>query len=851
VRNVLTVAVLLTVACGELEPTLGETCGNGVLDPEAEDCDGYIPQDLPDGRCGGPRDEVKACRLICASNDDCPAGWTCSPDDVCHHASGLLDAVSSGDLPVTHWAARDVDGDGSVDLVGLGGGFLAVLLADGTGGFEPLASQPASATRYGRPTFGDLDADGRSDAAVPGSEGILLFAGTSDRSEPLRSVISSATLFGGNADSVTVHVIQPATSGHSRGHSVLQLAQLDSEIRVLLGTATEHLGTSAPVIPGWSSLDSITGAVGDLDGDSFDEVVLLHTAAPAELLVLRTEARPAFLADHAPVLCLELGPTACTRVALGIEPLRTRPVLADLDGDGHRDVIVTLAPGRLAWLRSSGMQLEPPEELTIRIVEDRTGRTAAVRPSRPLLASDLDRDGILDWVTPEGVLLGRDSGTWPTLDTVRIASSDRGLGGSHAAEVWVEAVQVDLNGDPWPDLAVTTTEAGEPTSLLLYRAHCLDVADRQCRRLTFSWEHVHTDGSPRELRAGEFDGDPPEDVAFIDSRPGEEHVRIRFSASGLGPAETRTMWRDLEPGVRMEAGLLDLDGTTDLVIVARPQGEAERRTVRLLGRPSRTAYAPLRVGAGFNDFPPALDVWAGAFELPGAQALAVADLDTRLFRVFPPVFGGSGAVEPGPIYERRLTCKDPLGSTLGAVAWTPFAVDDGREKLVGVWPRAECADAPDEVWLMTYAPLERIQSSGPVPGIGPARAIAKGDADDDGHPDLVVADASGVHVLFGPDFVDSARLFAALEPPSALAFIQADADPRSELAVLTEHRVHLVDLGGRGATATELATLDLGGTSLDVADMNNDGLADLLVGDGRYVHILHTRPHRPPRGASP
>lgn len=79
-------------------------------------------------------------------------------------------------------AAGDLDGDGRLDLVassGEGGDGMAVLLGDGAGGFRPAAGSPFPAVRgFSAVEVGDLDGDGRDDAAVTGWESgevVLLF----------------------------------------------------------------------------------------------------------------------------------------------------------------------------------------------------------------------------------------------------------------------------------------------------------------------------------------------------------------------------------------------------------------------------------------------------------------------------------------------------------------------------------------------------------------------------------------------------------------------------------------------------------------------------------------------------
>jgi large repetitive protein len=127
----------------------------------------------------------------------------------------------------------------------------------------------------------------------------------------------------------------------------------------------------------------------------------------------------------------------------------------------------------------------------------------------------------------------------------------------------------------------------------------------------------------------------------------------------------------------------------------------------------------------------------------------------------------------------------------------------------------------------------------PVPyadGTSP-EAIAVGDFNDDGKPDLVVGNEQGSNVVVylgnGDGTFQAAQPFAVQSWPVAVATGDFNGDGKSDLAVANDLSDSISILLGNGdGTFQPAVTYQLTGQpqSLAVADFNGDGIADLVVG---------------------
>jgi hypothetical protein len=160
------------------------------------------------------------------------------------------------------------------------------------------------------------------------------------------------------------------------------------------------------------------------------------------------------------------------------------------------------------------------------------------------------------------------------------------------------------------------------------------------------------------------------------------------------------------------------------------------------------------------------------------------------------------------------------------------------EDLVAIFPRGECRGPLGPASLVTLH-ADGALTPRPLDGVGTALAIAAGYVDGDGSPDLIIGHTGGVHLLRGPEFTDALR-FETLRLPTAVGAVHADGGGTRKIIVLDRAGSVLLD----ASTGSSHPVPDApGGTSLVIADVDGDGLEDVLVGDGAQVHVLIAVPH--------
>ncbi len=251
-------------------------------------------------------------------------------------------------------ALGDLNGDLIFDL-GLArkdrdGEYVHVLLGDGGGGFGEAPGSPVTAS-----------------AAIEFYKPMLLLADVNGD---------------GNADVVTAN---------GRRNSV----------EVLLGDGRGAL-TTAPSITLAAGRDLYTFALGDVDGDGHLDLVAASCVEAADeeglLQVLRGDGTGAFV-----------GARGAHGAAMRIPPGSRVAALADLDGDGHRDAVISYGRGNLGILRNDGSGIFAPERAghmayplpgpAHRVVvadingDDRSDLVAATVDSVSVLLADADDNG--------------------------------------------------------------------------------------------------------------------------------------------------------------------------------------------------------------------------------------------------------------------------------------------------------------------------------------------------------------------------------------------------------------------------------------------------------------------------
>lgn len=279
------------------------------------------------------------------------------------NGDGTLGAAQHPPVPggaLRDLALVDVDGDGDDDLLVRGTDTLWLLRSRGDRTFDAaveLHRAPANSGIWAL-AAGDVDGDLDLDLVLSSGTGPVVLAnygnGVFDSEFELPGYGAASALALGDLDRDGFLDLVYAGGGL---------------VRVLHGDGTADFVDSGDEIP----LDAVeTVQVGDLDGDGGLDLLVGSQAAP--VVVLRGDGSGGF--GHAP---WRLGPSSAGLPALG-----------DLDGDGALDV--ALAMGRHV------VQLLSQQQGTLDLPVDPVTASSGASSAIGLRVADLDRDGHLDVV---------------------------------------------------------------------------------------------------------------------------------------------------------------------------------------------------------------------------------------------------------------------------------------------------------------------------------------------------------------------------------------------------------------------------------------------------------------------
>ncbi|MFN3200501.1 MAG: FG-GAP repeat domain-containing protein [Bradymonadia bacterium] len=582
----------LFTGCDTLEGVDRLRCGNGLVEPSAnEDCDG-LPEGSPYA-CGAPGSEA-ACKLVCTDIDGepiCPDGWACGSDGVCRAPSGRFDSPTLVGIDGRPLYLEDMDGDTYIDLVAQELGEVQVAYGSPQG-FITTPVHTLTPPPLSDVVVGDATGDGLADVFMDTEIGLLILQGSRERL--LTPKVVSDLMVGDTpriAESLRVRapftlteqlmLVGPDSPWNRVGPSTLDVSGIQEQLS-LRNRQLERL------------------AVGDLDRTAADDVptadeLIFGASNTGSIWVLAFDCP----ADDGEC-------TATVRQTLQLPQMlrltRSGTFLGDLDADGDLDLIASAARAGDAAVpivafnngngRFDDLQLFEP------LNRDMMCENCALRDFDPSAVGDLNGDGFADVLSAGNVEMSR-GGDPLTFEQVYQLGGP--LQGANTA---------DLNNDGFEDFY-----GNRPDSIVF---------------LFGGPEGFVTSVSPRapagaNYIAGDFDGDHRTDVAIMQ---GSGDVEILFgSAEGL--PDERVFVGHIDDVFGETISLLaaqrpitdngQLDIADELIIIV------DNRQYTLLGDPGRLprVLAPPedRIQALFaNDFPD-FDPGVLAFTLVANQNL--------------------------------------------------------------------------------------------------------------------------------------------------------------------------------------------------------------------------------------
>jgi len=532
-------------------------------------------------------------------------------------ASPVLDAFWS----VEGLVAADVDGDGTADLVVLdrAGTRVSWLRSRPDASFEPMVEvvRPQGpvglAPRFGPIAAVDLDQDGDEDVVGLLLDELVAFESDGSALGPPAGIVGVP--MPGSPDEYRLEVGD--VDGDGRDDLVLLRRApggAPSTLRVLRSTGPGAFGAPEPVLASSPSIEAITLA--DADGDGDLDVLYLAGLGPtqAELRIARSEGA---------------WPTP-TDEQVAVLPGRAEGDLAagDVNGDGHVDVASTtasfrhLTPGGAAGFGATSTFFEGGAVV------------------RRLELRDVDLDGDLDQMelATEGAPPRWRANSNGTFVAPQPIGPD--VGGARGLVV------ADIDGDLAPDVIhceqddVPMALAGAPGA-----TNPLVGPSRRARPQI---------ASPGRFVLGDVDGDGDLDVFTVGRAASEVHLLTNRGAGRTFDVATVVEGVTAE---ELRAGDLDGDGRADLVAV---RGDLEVRRGLADGTLAAPAVTPLAPMLSVRSIPAFADVDGdGAVDVVLAGALVGGGHGMVLFRG-----DGSGALSAG----QTIWSGGPPGFAMSSVA---------------------------------------------------------------------------------------------------------------------------------------------------------------------------------------
>jgi hypothetical protein len=586
--------------CSQLPEIAPNQCGNAVVEA-LEDCDTFSPGNGLACRKKGAAGE---CHWDCSIGSDgkrlpCPKGWGCDPSGLCRIPRGDFEAPRVSAIGSTSaLQAADFDGDGRSDLLSMQP---LDLFGQTRVRFHYFDERAAlSETRLFPklmigPFVGDLSDDGLADVAFSTLQvGVLL--GRADRSW-VPETFSSYRVAGSS-----VHMLAIADDP---GGSVGQSSSL-----IVVASLDEGPGFYIPdlVKGALRRLGGVDGVPERLIGGPVSGQVIEGVPCRQIAFALGGESHFSLLALCEGTISAPEWKTELTADVFQTEPpsvIQAAPQIADMNGDGHLDVLLATAAGLYVSL-GDGHSLAKAKPFSITLAEE---SKAPDHFPMPLALGDFSGDGLVDFVFKDYLLVSvRDSLTRKVAYRPLLSYAE-----------WNVALIADLDRDGAPEVAAASERR-------------LDIDLVSGTGTSFVWSRVPTGAPVRALSTGDYDGDSIGDLAFVEqaSVEGErDSLKIAFGTAfgePLPPVDVARIGHVEELGTFQDPGLAGLT----LVSTEIRAGNATVLVTLLDGTPDRLPYAPYML-VDFSEADSslvtsaALALSAGSFTAPKAKdVLALA-----------------------------------------------------------------------------------------------------------------------------------------------------------------------------------------------------------------------------------
>jgi len=828
--------VSIVGSCAPLPEVAADVCGNGIVEAH-EDCDTFAPDAksvcLPKGTAG-------ECHLDCRRRGDgtrpaCPSGWGCDAG-ICRPPTGDFEVPAEYQVGgAASLVSGDFDGDGRADVVSqdprdaLGQAKLRFHYFDEAGALVETRLFPK---RVATPIFSDLSGDGRGDLAFTNfNVGVLV--GQADRSF-LPASFPSYHMPTGSARLVTYY-----NDEVQEVPAVMVVATLNGVSGFFVPDAA-----SGKLIPKGELPGPLETLVGDpVNGNLFDDPVtspcyeLIYasrggtTVGVFDTCTRSPTTQEIVLREPIEPRTVELDPPA---------PIDAAPLVTDVNVDGHMDLLFG-AGGKPYVAYGDGRQLSTAKPYRLDSIP--TDDVPSAEIAMPLAAADFTGDGIVDFVFVDRIVVSSKL-LGAALPRYRIVYANAGTS-------WTDAKIADLNGN------------GK-----------LDVVAASSKRLDIDFfsgtgtEHllplrIPTDRAVKNLVVGDVDGDQIGDVSFIEaafSATDGDTLKISFGEFARPPLEPVAVARMADT----EQLILYQERGFGIPIIAGSEiREGQRRGVFTLldGSADRLPFAPLSLtsltadGALTNSI--AFGLTIGAFVEPRrgrVDAMAMGSPRDGIWELwFLPSLERTDSVPvrfAWALDPRLVPARREVSIIVNLAGASGDLDGDGRDETIWAMPADEgrhCGVAlvGVDAGATSLVPRGTLVLDDPCPG----PQLLTTDVDGDGATDVALltgapgAAGRKLVVLWndgkGGFSSSSATVASAADSPEAFAVLDRVADRPFGLVYVTDQAAMQVSVVGphKFGTPNKLASMEHG-TGITTADVNGDGIVDLVLAASGHLTVL-------------